>query len=253
MNGITFYAYGNTDALSYAVERLRRLGVTVADVPSKDITHLLLNPPSFDQNGHLVGGGSIDELLQQLPKTATVIGGKLPKELLAPHPTIDLLQDAKYLAQNAALTADCAVSVARQHLPVVWAGCPVLILGWGRIGKCLARLLQTVGAVVTVASRKESDIAMLQALGYGAEDINKLHYGLMRYRVIFNTVPAPVLSAAQTAHCRPDCLLIELASTPGIQGENVLSALRLPGKYAPESAGHLIANSVVRLILGREC
>lgn len=253
MNGITFYAYGNTAPLSYAVERLRKLGVTVTDTPSEGVTHLLLNPPSFDKDGLLIGGGSIYELLKQLPDTVTVIGGNLPKEALAHYPTIDLLHDARYTAENAALTADCAISLARQHLPIVWQGCPVLILGWGRIGKCLARMLRASGAEVTVAARKVSDIAMLQGLGYGAEDIGKLHHGLMRYRVIFNTVPAPVLTAKQTAHCHPDCLLMELASSPGIEGDKVISALRLPGKYAPESSGRLIASSVIRLILGREC
>ena len=68
-----------------------------------------------------------------------------------------------------------------------------------------------MGADVTVAARKESDIAILRGLGYGAEDIKKLHYGLMRYRVIFNTVPQPILTSAQTAHCRENCLLVELA------------------------------------------
>lgn len=253
MNGITIYAHGNEPALEKAVERLRKLGMSIASTPADKVTHLLLSAPSFDANGHLKGGGHLDALLEQLPKTITIIGGNLPAEQLSGYKSIDLLQDSRYLAENAAITADCAMQLARTKLRIVWSHCPVLILGWGRIGKCLAQLLQSVGADVTVAARKEADIAMLCALGYGAEDIQKLHFGLMRYRVIFNTVPHPVLTEAQVRHCREDCLLVELASKPGIEGSNVLSALALPGKYAPESSGRLIADSIIRLLLGREC
>ena len=110
-----------------------------------------------------------------------------------------------------------------------------------------------MGADVTVAARKDKDVAMLRGLGYGAEDVQKLHYGLMRYRVIFNTAPQLVLNASQTAHCREDCLLVELASQAGIEGENIINATGLPGKHAPETSGKLIASSVIRRILGREC
>ncbi|MBO5323204.1 MAG: hypothetical protein J6A88_03780 [Oscillospiraceae bacterium] len=253
MNGITFYAHGDNPALQNAVERLGKLGVTVADAPNASVTHLLLSVPSFNKTGNLLGGGSLYDVLDRLPKTVTIIGGNLPKEQLEDYRIIDLLQDDRYLAENAAITADCAVSVARQKMNVVWRGCPVLILGWGRIGKCLAQLLRDMGADVTVAARKPSDIAILQGLSYGAEDIYKLHHGLLRYQVIFNTVPQPILCAGQTVHCRKDCLLIELASKPGIEGQNILNAAGLPGKYAPKSSGRLIASSVIRLILGREC
>ena len=253
MNGITFYAYAGTPALQNAVERLRKLGIKVADTPDHSVTHLLLPVPSFDRNGNLQGGGALSDILMELPKSVTVIGGNLPADQLNGYPVIDLLKDDRYLAENAAITADCAVSVARQKLPIIWQGCPVLVLGWGRIGKCLSHLLRQLGADVTVAARKEADIAMLRGLGYGAEDIRKLHYGLMRYRAIFNTVPEMVLTAEQTSHCREDCLLIELASKPGIEGKNVISALGLPGKLAQESSGKLTASSVLRFILGREC
>lgn len=253
MKGITFYAHSSTPALQFAVERLRNLGINVADSPDESVTHLLLGVPSFDKAGRLRDGGTLQELLDQLPDSVTIIGGNLPQDQVAGYRVLDLLQDHRYLAENAAITADCAISIARQNMNIVWQDCPVLILGWGRIGKCLAQALRFAGADVTVAARKPSDMAILRGLGYGAEDIYHLNYGLMRYRVIFNTVPQTVLTAAQTAHCRKDCILIELASQPGMDGGNIISALGLPGKYAPESSGKLIAQTVIRLILGREC
>lgn len=233
--------------MRYAGEALQQRGCDVASRPGADVTHLLLPVPSLDSTGALRGGGELPTLLAALPKNVTVFGGNLTTPLLSGYKTIDLLQDPLYLAENAAITAHCAVRAALRRLPVTLQGCPVLVIGWGRIGKCLAALLQRMGAQVTVAARRESDRAMLSALGFAAIDPAGLRYALMRYRVIFNTVPAPVLSEAQQAHCRPDCLKIDLASVQGIAGADVIWARGLPGKNAPESAGELIAQMVYRL------
>lgn len=224
----------------------------MAEQPSTDVSHLLLPIPSFEADGRIRGGGILEHILADLPEDITVVGGNLHHTALSGYRTIDLLQDGRYLAQNAAITADCAIRVAVQKLPVVLEGCPILVLGWGRIGKCLAAMLKDAGAAVTVAARKAQDRNMLQALGYGAEDIGALKHTLAGYRVIFNTVPSPVLSDGQMQYCRRECLKIELASKPGIAGGDVISALGLPGKMAPESSGKLIAQSVIRLIAERE-
>ena len=64
--------------------------------------------------------------------------------------------------------------------------------------------------------------------------------------LVFNTAPSLLLSREMTARC-PDCLLIDLASQPGMQGDDVLWARGLPGKMAPESSGKLIAETILRL------
>ena len=245
MNGITFYTPGGSAALDFAAKRLAQLGIAVTDKPGMDVTHCLLPVPTVFRE-------DLASMLRKLPASVTLIGGNLPAELTERYPTIDLLQDSRYLAENAAITADCALGRARQQMPITFRDSTVLVLGWGRIGKCLAQLLKQAGADVTVAARKESDVAMIRALGYGAEDLYKLHYGLLRYRVIFNTVPARVIAMHQAVHCRDDCVMIDLASTPGIEGEKVIVARGLPGKDAPESAGMLIARTIIRLLLGRE-
>ena len=252
MKGILLYCAGNSPAMPFACRNLEDRGFEFAPTAAPDVTHLLLSVPSFDDSGHLRDGGDLGDLLARLPKTVTVLGGNLHHPLLEGYATIDLLQDAWYLAQNAAITADCALQVARNHLPVVLERCPVLVLGWGRIGKCLAKLLKATGAHVTVAARKETDLAMLQALGYEAEQTEKLRFGLVKYRLIFNTVPHLVLDQDQICHCGSDCVKIELASCPGIAGTDVIQARGLPGKMAPESAGLLIAKSVIRQIAPKE-
>lgn len=227
-------------------------GILVVDRPDMDVTHLLLPVPSFDDTGRIRGGGVLEHILAELPENITVIGGNLDHPMLAAYLKLDLLHDPYYLAENAAITADCAMRIAGNNLPTVWKDCPVLVLGWGRIGKFLTRHLQDLGANVTVAARKDSDRALIRAMGLQTEDPQRLGNGLFRYRLIFNTVPSPVLSEAQTARCHPDCVLIDLASTAGIAGKKVIHARGLPGKDVPESSGLLIAKTVIRLIAGKE-
>lgn len=245
MKGILVYPYRNTPALISAARLLASRGVECTFEPNHRVTHLLLSVPSLDPSGDLRGGGKPEEVLARLPSAVTVVGGRLEHPVFSAHSRVDLLEDAYYVAENAALTADCALRLASDRLPVAWKGCPVLIVGWGRIGKCLARLLQDLGADVAVSARREENLALLTALGYEAIPPEVLTNQLPRFRVVFNTVPAPVLK--QT----PDCvqnLWIDLASRLGLEGENVLWARGLPGKMLPESSGKLIGSSLLRLL-----
>lgn len=252
MNNIVICAAGGSSAVGYALKALAQRGIHITEKPEADVTHLLLPAPAFEADGRIRGGGILEHILADLSPQITVIGGNLAHPALEHYEKIDLLTDGLYLAQNAAITADCAVRVAARELPVIWDGCPVLILGWGRIGKCLAAQLKAAGATVTVAARKASDREMLRALGYSAERPDGLRHGLAAYRVLFNTVPTVVLGAEQLRYCRKDCLKIELASSPGLSGSDVIPALGLPGKMAPESSGLLMAQSIIRLIAEKE-
>ena len=252
MKGILLYLAGNSPAMPFACRNLEDRGFEFAPIAAPDVTHLLLPVPSFEADGRIRGGGIPEHILADLPESVTIIGGNLRHPALHGYATMDLLQDPLYTARNAAITADCAIGIARQMLTTVWQRCPVLVVGWGRIGKCLAQQLRNLSADVTVAARKQQDLALLQALGYSAVSMENIERTLPRYRVIFNTVPASVLSAQQCQECDRDCIKIELASQTGIAGNNVISALGLPGKYAPESSGNLIANTVIRLLQGKE-
>ena len=246
MNKIIFYAAGHSPAMEHAITYLEERGVDFAELPSQQVTHLLLGVPTK------MDAGAVEQLLSQVSPNVTVIGGNLTMPIPARNATIDLLLDETYLAENADITADCAIRIAGAALPRVFAGCQILIIGWGRIGKCLAQRLKAMGADVTVAARKESDRAILRALGYKTEVPHRLYHSLVRYRVIFNTAPSEVLTQAQTAHCRSDCIKIDLASVQGIMDHGVIRARGLPGQHAPESSGQLIARSILRLLQERE-
>ena len=212
-------------ATGYAAEYLRAAGICVTGAPDEDTTHLLLPVPtrSFDD----------------LPENVVIVGGNL--HCLPGYETIDLLQDPEYLAENAAITARCAVPLIGKELK----GLPVLVLGWGRIGKWLGIYLAAAGAKVTIAARKAGDVALINALGYEGIYIEDAAAMLPKFGAVLNTVPAMILPSLR---CDPDCVLLELASRPGMAGNNIVRASGLPGKYAPRESGALIARRLLAIL-----
>lgn len=239
MKNILIYPAGSSDACRYAAGFLANAKIPLVDHPTPEVTHVLLDIPTDAEVAA--------KLLPMLPSNVIAVGGNIPDALSQNHKTVDLLKLEAYLAPNAAITADCALRVALPQLKTTLADSPALVIGWGRIGKCLAQLLRAVGCPVTVAVRKGKDLATLLSLGYDAVEVTRIPDILTRFRLIFNTAPEPVLSAQQLSLCG-NCVKIDLASSPGLLGEDVIRARGLPGKYVPESSGRLIAETLLHYI-----
>ena len=220
MSEMKIYCLPGNAATAFAGQFLESFGIPVAAAPESGVTHLLLPIPT--------------RIPVQPPEGMTVVGGNLTV------PGIDLLKDPFYLAENAAITARCAIRLIGKELD----GLPVLVLGWGRIGKCLGKFLAEAGAEVTIAARKESDVAMIRALGHDGIFLHQAAEALTRFGAVLNTIPAMILPVVDH---RKDCVLMELASKPGMAGDNIMDARGLPGKYAPEESGRLIARTILRL------
>lgn len=241
MHRFLFATAGRSGALDCCVNLLTEQGFPFAPRPTEKVTHLLLPVPSVDENLHINGDGFLPEVLSSLSPTATVIGGNLPKDLLEGRPHVDLLQDEEYVCQNAYITAHCAMALAAERLDTTFRGCACLIIGWGRIGKCLADVMRRLEADVTVAVRNPRDRAILEALGYRSLPLSDITPSA--YDLIFNTAPHPVLQ-----DCQGNALKIDLASQPGITGPDVIWARGLPGKMAPAAAGKQMARRILYYI-----
>ena len=163
----------------------------------------------------------------------------------------DYARDEALALENAELTAEAALPPLLARLPCPLRGSRILILGFGRIGKCLARKLQSLGAAVTVASRKAEDRAWCAALGYRPEQTHVYAHGLT-YDCVLNTVPAPVFTEAQLATLR--CPLVDLASAPGglppacDPPKLYQRAPGLPGRFAPERAARILKETTLRIL-----
>lgn len=233
-----FYTAGTTEALHVAAGILKSSGFLFSDLPGPEVTDLLLDVPSFQEPGILRGGEDFPALLEKLPGLKRIFGGKLPPAHDGIQ-MIDLLEDPVYLTENAFITADCAIRLCGLSLKSTWADSRILVIGWGRIGKQLCRMLKSLGANVTVCARKAPDRALLNAFGYyaiGPEQLNGEGYD-----VIFNTAPNLRLEEAALSDCP---LPMDLASQEGLIGKDVIYARGLPGIYAPFSSGKRIASMI---------
>lgn len=83
----------------------------------------------------------------------------------AGFPPLDYAAEDAFAVRNAVPTAEGAVQIALEELPVTLHGLPVLILGAGRISQALQTRLSALGAKVTVAARRCSDRARRQGGG----------------------------------------------------------------------------------------
>ena len=252
MNDIMFYLCGNTAALKYAADYLTSRHFAISSAPSQNVTHLLLPVPSFEPSGRIKGGAQLDQILSQLPEDVTVFGGGLNHKALKGKKAVDFLQDEDYLAENAAITAECTMGILKNMLPTVLRGCPVLILGWGRIGKCLGQKLKAAGADVRIFARKSNDRSLLSALGYAISSPETLADDTIRARVIINTAPALLLTREATQNCPDDVLFLDLASLRGIEDERTVWARGLPNRDAPEASGRLIGKTAIKYATQKE-
>ena len=156
----------------------------------------------------------------------------------------------EYRIANARLTAEGAIALLRPETGL--SGAHVLLLGYGRIARLLARELQKAGALVTAAARSAEQRAWAEAEGVEALPLDALSGALGRFDVIIGTIPAPVLTEPLLALVREDAVLLELASAPGgidaaAAHERDLRYIRAPGlpaKYAPERAAVILRDAV---------
>lgn len=241
--------------MAYAQDVAAAAGYPIVGLEDPSLTHIVLPLPAFDSPGHISNGPAINTLLPVLPGK-TILGGKLGLQgeylLSRAARIVDYFEDEDLIAGNAEITAEGAIFIALQKLSVTLSGANVLVIGWGRVGQLLSRKLQALGAKVTAAARRPRDLGLIGALGLRPEETGKYSHGLSGYRMIFNTVPAPILSPEQAVRISPRCFYVELASAQGIapellSQEQYIPAGGLPGKTAPETAGILLGRTILRL------
>ena len=168
----------------------------------------------------------------------------------------DYFEREELALRNAIPTAEGAIRIAMEALPVTLHGTRVLILGFGRLGMALGPRLCGLGAQVTVAARRQEQRAMAAVLNLAAEPVEGLKEWIHSYDLVINTVPAVVLGVEELAAMKEGAVVIELASLPGgVDGESasalgvkVIRAPGLPGKEAPLTAARCLRDTVYSMM-----
>lgn len=204
---------------------------------------------------------SADRLVSGLSPGCTVIGGKLSPAFTKLCESrgiccVDYVLREDFAVLNAVPSAEGALEIAMQELPVTIHGCRCIVTGFGRIGKILAHQLHALGADLTCTARKSCDLAWIKSFGYRAIHTDNLIAHVHNVSVIFNTVPNHIFGHEVLRNVSPGTLIIDLASKPGgvdlesadKLGIKVIWALSLPGKTSPVTAGRIIKDTVANIL-----
>ncbi len=200
---------------------------------------------------------AMPELLKCVPADLPIFGGKVHEAQHRQHPNLyDYAEEETFQIQNAVITAEGAVQLAMETMLGTLHGSRCLVIGYGRIGKVLAGMLHGLGARVCVSARRPEDRAWIRAAGYEALEIGALDGYLGGMQMVFNTVPARILTDIRLRELPAETPILDLASLPGgvdfeaarAQNRKVLHALALPGKTAPAAAGEAIADTVLQML-----
>ena len=168
----------------------------------------------------------------------------------------DLMEYDDLAILNAIPTAEGAIKVAIEKTDITLCNSNALVLGFGRIGKVLCKMLSGIGANVYCEARKEKDLAQIRAMGYNDVDLNKLEYYLPKADYIFNTAPYMMLDKNRLDLVKEDVCIIDLASSPGgvdfeyarTKNINASLELALPAKWAPKSSAMYFKEKIDRII-----
>ena len=183
----------------------------------------------------------------------------LLKELAAKRglKLIEIAEVDEVAILNSIPSAEGAVQMAMEATDITIHGSTSLILGFGRCGFTLARLLAAMGADTSVVARKPADLARAREMGLHPLTYPQLPECIGNADIIFNTVPALVLDRALLQKTNPAVYICDIASAPG--GVDFVAASELgrfarlapglPGMVAPKTAVLILAKVIPDIIL----
>lgn len=202
---------------------------------------------------------TIDELLNEI-EGKTFIAGSIKQEVIEKAngrniTILDIIKREELSVLNAISTAEGAIQIAINETPKNLHGNNVLVMGFGRIGKVLAKMLDGIGAKVACEARKTTDLAWIKAYGYEPINLIELKEKISKYDIIINTIPFIVLDKEMLQEVKKDALIIDLASNPGGVDRVAIKelgikfnwALSLPGKVSPVTSAEFMKETLINM------
>lgn len=232
-------------------------------IVSYDIAQVVIAPVPFSRDDIIINGEQLEcaNLINTLSNKQTILfSGAISNNMknIMKEKNVkyyDLFELEEVAILNAIPTAEGAIATAMEMTDFTLHGSKVLILGYGRIGKILSKMLAGIGANVYCSARKEKDIAMIKAMGYNSINTEFIDEILPSFDVIFNTIPYMILDEERLKILKEGCSIIDLASAPGgvdfnkakELSINAVWALSLPSKVAPTSAAIYLKETIDKI------
>lgn len=165
-----------------------------------------------------------------------------------------------FLLKNSRLTAQGVLRLIAENTEDDFIKISVAVIGYGRCGKSICRLLKNCGLKVSSFSRREESVAYAEDTGIDAFIFESFKKHISDFDIIVNTVPVNILSNEEISQLTHDNIYIEVASKPygfDISQADVFNfryilAESLPGRFVPVSAGFNIADTVLSILKEEE-
>ncbi len=244
--------YSSEDPSFSMEEAIKNNNVILCPIPfTKDKIKLFSTNPMED-----LGMGN---LLNLLTSDHILFGGSIPafvKKYAEDNDIVcfDYMDMEEVTVKNTIATAEGAIAEAIRLSPGCLHKSRCLVTGFGRCAKTLAIKLKGLDGIVTIADRKETQLAAADSMGLYTMPLSELSRGLGEYQYIFNTIPALILEKDSIISMDPDVTIIDIASAPGgvdfdcCRQLNIRARLcpGLPGIYAPGSSAEILFDAIIK-------
>lgn len=262
-NIFSFFVIG-TDKRSVNIkEMLEKEGRLETNI---DNATVIVAPTPFSKDGENILGVEISiESFIYLVKGKTVFAGAIKPEVREKfyHHNIkyyDFMDYEEIAVLNAIPTAEGAIQVAMENTDITLLGSKCLVIGYGRIGKVLCKMLTGIGARVWCCARKKEALANASGMGYNILSVNDMEKDISQYDYIFNTADALVISRDILEKVSRDVYIVDLASSPGgvdyeaarDLGIRTNLALALPAKVAPKTSAKYFKDKIDEVLNFKE-
>lgn len=226
---------------------------------------IILGPMPLSKDGENINAPfskekiKIKDILEKIDEEKTFIAGAIKKDIYEINnktKIIDLMEQEELTILNTIATAEGTIQVAIENTETNIQESKVLVLGFGRVAKVVAKKFKALDAYVTCAARKQEDMAWIKTLGYDGTDIRKIGENLKDFDIIINTVPKMILTKRELRYINNNAIVIDLASKPGgvdFDAAKELKikciwALALPGKVSPVTSAEYIKNTIQNIL-----
>lgn len=211
-------------------------------------------PTSVDEKNIKGTDVSLGEIAALTDENTAVIGYDIPGEITQRGEKVgaklfDASLDEDFLLENAELTARGTVGYILTNSKLDASDMRIGIVGYGRIGKRILRLLLFLGAkIMLYTTRKEVALSMCQT-GVPACVIDE-NCDFSGLDILINTAPARQIDEEKLDK---ETLIIDLASGNVFdRKEGVVKLSSVPTKYYPVSAGKVYAKAAYKALFGGE-
>lgn len=236
-----------------------RIKVAARYSASLDLPHLVILPvPTTKDKKHITNTDILlSDTLCNAERDSIVVGYSLPEFYVSlakerGSSVLDLSADEEFLCDNAYITAVGALGYILTTIKASPDDICFGVVGYGRIGSRLIRMLLFLGAKVRVYTSKvlnrlELGECGIDCISVSESDVGK--YDFSGIDILINTAPKDMTQNIKSGNVPENMRIIELASGDNFNGIDGVEKLPgIPEKMFPESAGRACFSAIRRFL-----